>query len=70
MSSSSSLVVSLGESMYSIMSSENSGRQVINFQNIQTAHTAQYKKKNKKKKWAEDLIDVSPKKIDRWPIGT
>ena len=56
--------------MYSIMSSENSGRQVINFQNIQTAHTAQYKKKNKKKKWAEDLIDVSPKKIDRWPKST
>ena len=27
----------------------------INFQNIQTAHAAQYKKKKKPQKWAEDL---------------
>ena len=30
-------------------------QQGINFQSIQTAHTAQYEKKVKKKKWADDL---------------
>ena len=32
-----------------------SNRQGINFQNIQTAHAAQYQKNNAIKKWAEDL---------------
>lgn len=22
------------------------------------------------KKWSENLIDISPKKISRWPVGT
>jgi len=36
-----------------------SNRQGINFQNIQTAHAARYKKKIKK--WAEDLNRYSSK---------
>ena len=43
------------------------------------AHGAQFKKKKKttnnnkqpnQKKWAEDLIDISPKKTYIWPTGT
>ena len=37
--------------------------QVVNIQNIQTAHTTQYLKK-KIKKWAD--LDISPKKTYRW----
>ena len=43
----------MGENIY-----EWCGQEGINFQNIQTTHAAQYKKKNLKsliKKWAEDL---------------
>ena len=36
-------------------------QQAGNYQNIQTAHTAQYQKK-KKSQWAEDLSIHSPKK--------
>ena len=37
-------------------------------QNVQTAHAVQYKKHTTqfKKKWAEDLIDISPKDTYRW----
>ena len=40
-----------------------SSRQRINLQNIQAAHAAQYPKNNPIQRWAEDLIDISPKKI-------
>ena len=45
--------------------------QGINFQNIQTAHTTQYQKQRNQpnQKWSKDPeVDISPKKIYRWPI--
>ena len=42
----------------------------ILIQNIKASPTAQYQKNRLIKKWAEDLIDIFPKKRYRWPINT
>ena len=45
--------------------------QGLHFENIQTAHTTQQQKANHPiEKWAEELIDVYPKKTYRRPTGT
>ena len=45
--------------------------QGITLQNIQTAHAVQCQNNNNPiEKWAEDLIDIYPKKSDRWPKST
>jgi len=47
-------------------------QQGINFQNMQTIHTAQYQKQasNLIKNRQKTYINVSPKDTCRWPIGT
>ena len=50
-------------------------RQGVNFQKIQTAHTTQYQKTNKKqttqsKNGQKTLTDISPKQTHKWPSGT
>ena len=37
---------------------------------IQLINNNYNNRKKTVKKWAEDLIDISPKKTYRWPIGT
>ena len=49
--------------------------QRLNFQNIQTVHTAQYQKQTNKqtiqsKNGKKTEINISPKNIYRWPTGT
>ena len=42
-----------------------------NLQNTQTAHTTQQQKLNNPiKNRQETLIDISPKKTERWQVGT
>ena len=42
-------------------------QQGINFQNIQTVHTAEYQRNSPVKKGQKTYIDITPKKIYRWP---
>ena len=53
----------LGENICKLCNQEG-----LNFQNVHTSHTTQYKYKFFEK-WVEDLIDISLKKTYRWSVN-